>query len=60
MGRLITVGEDCWIAGNVILLPGVTIGDGCTIGAGNVVSKVMLMLRIMTSMEFPASKTDNL
>lgn len=40
LGREITVGEDCWIAGNVIILPGVTIGDGCTIGAGSVVTKV--------------------
>ncbi|KAJ5608681.1 hypothetical protein N7528_009248 [Penicillium herquei] len=39
MGRPITIGEDCWIAGNVILLPGVTIGNGCTIGAGSVVTK---------------------
>ncbi|KAJ5698284.1 trimeric LpxA-like protein [Penicillium macrosclerotiorum] len=39
LGRPINVGEDCWIAGNVIVLPGVTIGDGCTIGAGSVVTK---------------------
>ena len=40
LGREIAIGEDCWIAGNVIILPGVTIGDGCTIGAGSVVTKV--------------------
>ena len=28
-----------WIGGNVIILPGVTIGDNCTIGAGSVVTK---------------------
>jgi acetyltransferase-like isoleucine patch superfamily enzyme len=42
MGGLITVGQDCWIAGNVIILPGVTIGDGCTVGAGAVVTKVLV------------------
>ncbi|KAL4782345.1 trimeric LpxA-like protein [Aspergillus varians] len=40
LGGLITVGADCWIAGNVTILPGVTIGEGCTIGAGSVVTKV--------------------
>lgn len=40
LGRPITIGEDCWLAGHVIILPGVTVGDGCTIGAGSVVTKV--------------------
>ncbi|RFN52741.1 acetyltransferase [Fusarium flagelliforme] len=39
LGGPITVGEDCWIAGNVTILPGITIGDGSTVGAGSVVTK---------------------
>ncbi|CAF0903130.1 unnamed protein product [Brachionus calyciflorus] len=35
----IKIGRDCWIGGNVIILPGITIGDGVTIGAGSVVTK---------------------
>ncbi|KAI9373061.1 trimeric LpxA-like protein [Aspergillus egyptiacus] len=39
MGRPIVIGQDCWIAGNVVVLPGVRIGDGCTVGAGSVVTR---------------------
>jgi acetyltransferase-like isoleucine patch superfamily enzyme len=39
-GGAITVGDDCWVAGNVVFLPGVTVGPGCTIGAGSRVNKV--------------------
>ncbi|KAJ5668956.1 Maltose/galactoside acetyltransferase [Penicillium macrosclerotiorum] len=39
MGKPITIGEDCWIGGNVIVLPGITIGKGSTVGAGSVVTK---------------------
>lgn len=35
--RPITVGNDVWIGANVCVLPGVTIGDNCVIGAGSVV-----------------------
>ncbi|KAK9452008.1 trimeric LpxA-like protein [Limtongia smithiae] len=35
----ITIGSDCWLGGNVTVLPGVTIGRGCTIGAGSVVAR---------------------
>lgn len=38
-GGEIHIGEDCWIAGNVTVLPGVTIGRGSTVGAGSVVTK---------------------
>lgn len=39
MGGEIHVGDDCWIGGNAIILPGVTIGKGSTVGAGSVVTK---------------------
>ena len=35
----IKVGNNVWIGGNVAVLPGVTIGDNCTIGAGSIVVK---------------------
>ena len=35
----VTIGNDCWIGGNVTILPGITIGNNCTIGAGSVVTK---------------------
>lgn len=38
-GKPITIGEDCWLGGNVIVLPGITIGKGSTVGAGSVVTK---------------------
>lgn len=37
--RPITVGNNVWIGGNVCVVPGVTIGDNCVIGAGSVVVK---------------------
>ncbi|OQP47472.1 maltose acetyltransferase [Niastella yeongjuensis] len=35
----ITIGEDVWIGGSVVICPGVTIGDRSVIGAGSVVTK---------------------
>ena len=35
----VIIGDYCWISSDVIILPGVTIGDGCVIAAGAVVSK---------------------
>jgi acetyltransferase-like isoleucine patch superfamily enzyme len=35
----ITVGNNVWFGGNVVVLPGVTIGDNVVIGAGSVVTK---------------------
>lgn len=39
--KAITIGEDVWIGGGVIICPGVKIGDRCVIGAGSVVTKDM-------------------
>lgn len=44
-GEEIHIGEDCWLAGGVTVLPGVTIGDGAVIGAASVVTKVPLSIR---------------
>lgn len=38
-GLAITIGDDCWLGGGVIVCPGVTIGDRCIIGAGSVVTR---------------------
>lgn len=33
------IGSDCWLGANVVVCPGVTIGDNCVIGAGSVVTR---------------------
>ncbi len=35
----VVIGENTWIGGNVVIVPGVNIGEGCIIGAGSVVVK---------------------
>ena len=35
----VVIGNDCWFGANVVVCPGVTIGDGCVIGAGSVVTR---------------------
>ncbi|SDL33765.1 sugar O-acetyltransferase [Kriegella aquimaris] len=37
--RPVTIGDNVWIGGNSVIMPGVTIGDNVTIGAGSVVTK---------------------
>lgn len=38
IAKPITIGNRCWLAANVTVLPGVTIGDDVIIGAGSVVT----------------------
>ena len=40
LGKEIVIEEDCWLGGNVTVLPGVTVGKGSVVGAGSVVTKV--------------------
>jgi len=37
--KRVTIGDDVWIGGHVIILPGITIGKGAIIGAGSVVTR---------------------
>jgi maltose O-acetyltransferase len=38
-GLPVTIGSDCWLGANVTVVPGVSIGDRCIIGAGSVVTR---------------------
>lgn len=33
------IGHDCWFGANVVVCPGVTVGNNCVIGAGSIVTK---------------------
>ncbi len=37
--KSVSIGDNVWIGGNTVIMPGVTIGDNVTIGAGSVVTK---------------------
>lgn len=38
-GKPVSIGEDVWIGGGAIILPGVSIGDRAIIGAGSIVTR---------------------
>jgi len=38
-GKPISIGEDVWVGGSVVICPGVSIGDRSVIGAGSVVTR---------------------
>ncbi|SNT40665.1 DapH/DapD/GlmU-related protein [Rhodococcoides kyotonense] len=35
----IVIGDGCWVGARVTILPGVTIGDGCVVASGSVVTE---------------------
>ena len=37
----VSIGEDCWLGANAIVLPGVTVGDGTVVAAGSVVTQTL-------------------
>ena len=39
LAQPITLGDHCWIGGNSVILPGVTLGNNVIVGAGSVVTK---------------------
>lgn len=38
-GKPITIGDNCWIGGNAIINPGVTLGNNVVVASGSVVTK---------------------
>lgn len=38
-GKDVTIGDNCWIGMNSMILPGVTLGNNTVVGAGSVVTK---------------------
>lgn len=35
----VSIGDNCWIGGNTVILPGVSIGNNVTVAAGSLVTK---------------------
>jgi maltose O-acetyltransferase len=39
MGKPVTIGDDVWVGGNSVILPGVTLGNNVIVGANSTVTK---------------------
>lgn len=53
------IGKNCWLGENVIVLPGVKIGNNCVIGAGSVVTKTIEPFSIAVGNPAKVIKTYN-
>ena len=53
----IIIGNDVWLGANVVVLPGVKIGDGAIVGSGSIVTKNITPYTIMIGI--PAKKLKN-
>jgi len=38
VARPVTIGDEVWIGSHAVIMPGVTLGNGCVVGAGSVVT----------------------
>lgn len=56
----VRIGANCWLGEGVIVMPGVTIGDGCVIGAHSVVNKDIPAASIAVGSPARVVKTYNL
>lgn len=55
----VTIGENCWICENVIILPNTNIGDGCIIGAGTIVQGIVPSYSVVVGVKGHIIKTLN-
>ena len=56
----VAIGNEVWLGDNVVILPGVTIGDGCIVQAGSVVVKDLDSLGIYGGAPTQLIKSRNL
>ena len=57
--RPITIKDNCWLASNVVVCGGVTIGEGCVIGAGSVVTRDIPPYSLAAGNPVPGHPPDN-